>query len=175
MNEQSSRGDARVRKKRRHRKPNRGQFQSKLNEEMKSQILGVLRLGCSRLTAALCVGCCYDTIRRTANRDPKFKKDLVKAEAGFEVFHAKKIHEGDQAWRASGWALERKIPSRYGLRKPGTMSIQDVAGLLREYADVIASEVTNPSTRHRIIRRLQGILIALESQNYEGVLEKCKS
>src|SRR5438132_8482293 len=90
-----------------------------LDAAKKREIVAILSVGCSRVTAARYVGCHPDTIRKTALRDEKFAIQLRQAETTHEILHVKNINAAAKEgryWRGAAWALERGYPQRYGLR-----------------------------------------------------------
>ena len=63
-----------------------------LDAAKKREIVAILSVGCSRVTAARYVGCHPDTIRKTALRDEKFAIQLRQAETTHEILHVKNIN-----------------------------------------------------------------------------------
>jgi len=129
-----------------------------LDKDQKEVVCGLLVIGCSRHTAARYVGCAPDAIRRAALRDPAFFRQLRQAEARVEVTHLRNLHEAaEKNWRVSTWALERLLPNRFASRRPGTLTTEQVAQVIGQFARIIAEEVPVPEYRRAILGRLKEI------------------
>lgn len=137
-----------------------------LDDVKRGEICAILAVGCTRATAARYVGCHVSTIRRTALREPAFRRALRQAESKHEVLHlsyiSKAAKEG-RYWRAAAWALERKYPNRYGQRKPLSITIEQVTQVLSQFADVILEEVPAAADRKRILVRLSALSLSLQA------------
>ena len=104
------------------------------------------------------VGCSPSTIRNTAERDPQFAEQLDKAESRHEVGYLQNIRaasQKEQYWRAAAWALERHYPDRYGPRKAGTISVEQITQLLSQFAEIVVQELPDADDQQRIITRLE--------------------
>lgn len=135
-----------------------------LDDVKRGQICAMLAVGCTRQTAAAFVGCDVSTIRRTALRDEKFAADLRHAEHGLEFLQLKNIQKAsERSWQASAWMLERRFPDTYAKRDPRLVTPQQVARLVAGFAETIATEITSPDDRLRVLARLQDLAAALES------------
>src|SRR5687768_13729973 len=87
-----------------------------LTDEQKSQIRGILSVGCDRQTAVDYVGCSLADIRRAMLEDAAFMADVRRAEAGIELMHMRNVQEAAEKkkeWRASVWWLEQRSPERF--------------------------------------------------------------
>ena len=137
-----------------------------LDEKAQQDILAILRLGCTRAAAAYFVGCAPGTIDRTARRNPRFLSDLRKAESSQEVSLMQRIRDAaalPQHWRAAAWALERKFPDRFGVRRPHTLTIAELRPLIRQFADILIQEVKSHAARRRIRCRMHALLKDMQS------------
>jgi transposase len=131
-----------------------------LDEVKKKEILAILAQGCSRSRAAQYVGCSPSTIRRAALREPQFAAALTRAEAQSELTcltNVRKAGKKEQYWRAAAWVLERRHPEDYALRKPGTVTVQQLIDVLKQVTDILMDETTDPRVRQRIRRRVHAL------------------
>jgi len=121
-----------------------------LDDEKRAQILAILTVGCSQNMAAQYVGCSPETIRRTAERDPKFAKKLREAKGTAELGLVRNIRNAakkEQYWRAAAWALERGFPEKYARRGPDVITVEQIGLLLTRFSAIIIDVVPE---RHRI-------------------------
>ena len=110
----------------------------KLNEQKQKDLLAFLALGCSRRVAAKYVGCSPSTIRRLTLRDEDFGWRLKLAKSRQEVTQLGNIHAaGKDNWRAAAWLLERINPERYGPRRSGTVTPEQISQLMSDFAQVL--------------------------------------
>lgn len=136
-----------------------------LDEIKRREVGAILAMGCSRATAAKYVGCAASTILRTSLRDRAFRDELRRAESSAEVIQLRHIHTaGKKNWRAAAWMLERKFPEQYAQRAPGTVTREQIARLLSEFAGVVIEEVNDPASRRRILERLNGMTRAIPTE-----------
>ena len=101
-----------------------------LTETKKSQILGLLKTGCGKRTAAAAVNCHPQTIANTARRDPEFAKKLALAENAAQLVHLENVNKAGsdvKYWRASAWVLERLNPDQFGWSEPDVVTTGDAA------------------------------------------------
>jgi transposase len=92
-------------------------------------ILGALREGNYRDTAAEGAGISYDTLRNWEKKGALEKKgkyfeffeSIKRAEAEGELLHIRRINRAGEEgnWQADAWKLERKYPAKWG-RKDAT-------------------------------------------------------
>lgn len=123
----------------------------------KREILAILAVGCSRRAAAHYVGCSPATIQNTAARDLEFAAELERAETRTEIDymqHIKQAVRNEQYWRAATWALERRNPQEYGLRRPEVLTIEEIQGLLAQFTEIVVAEVPVSRYRKNILKRL---------------------
>lgn len=136
-----------------------------LDENKRTQILAILGVGCSRLTAASFVGCAVSTIRRTAERDPEFARQLGRAEYNAEINYLKNIRKAankEQYWRAAAWALERKNPRDFARRGPDVITVDQIASLLAQFTEIVVEEVPVARYRKNILRRFAALTANLQ-------------
>ena len=142
-----------------------------LDDGKQREICAILAVGCTRQIAARYVGCHTSTIRRTALRNHEFALALRQAETKHEILHLSHINvaakEG-RYWRAAAWALERKYPGRYGPRRPHMFTIEQVAQVLGQFADVVSEEVPETDCRQRILGRLTDLTAGLQASATKG-------
>ena len=128
-----------------------------LDDLKKHEILAILAVGCSQRTAARYVGCAPSTIRRTAQRDPAFAKELGRVECQSEIANLKNIQKAarqEKYWRAAAWALERKNPEDFARRGPDVISVDQLKQVLAGFAELIVAEVPVAKYRKNILKRL---------------------
>jgi len=129
-----------------------------LDEITKREIVAILTVGGSRLTAAKYVKCTLETIRYNAEQDDEFANQIRKAEATLEVVQLKNIeNSGKRDWRASAWLLERKYPEKFGTRKIADISRRKLAELLNHFTEIIISEVPVMKYRKKILKRFEDL------------------
>jgi hypothetical protein len=115
-----------------------------LDDEKRGLILAILSVGCSQNVAAQYVGCSPSTIQNTADRDPKFAKQLREAKGNAELGLVKNIRSAakkEQYWRAAAWALERCFPEKYARRGPDVITVEQIGLLLTKFTEIIIKEV----------------------------------
>jgi hypothetical protein len=142
-----------------------------LDDGKKRDICTILAVGCTRQIAARYVGCHTSTIRRTALRDEEFALALRQAESKHEILHLSHINTAAKEgryWRAAAWALERKYPGRYGQRRPHMFTIDQIAQVLGQFADVVSEEVPEAEYRQRILARLTDLTAGLQASATKG-------
>ena len=121
------------------------------------EILAILAVGCSRRTAARYVGCSPSTIQNTAEREPEFAAQLEHAETRAEIGYMKQIQQAvhkEPYWRAAAWALERRNPQEYGLRRPEVLTLDEIKQLLAQFTEIVVAEVPVSQYRKNILKRL---------------------
>jgi hypothetical protein len=134
-----------------------------LDETKCQQILTLLKIGCSRRTAALFVGCSTATIRRTALRDPAFAAAINRAEGSVEALYLERIRNAardPKYWRAAAWVLERRNPEDYALRQPDAITPGQLRLFLSQLIQVIVTEIPAASHRKHLIERLKELMHA---------------
>jgi hypothetical protein len=144
-----------------------------LDEIKKREICAILAVGCTRAIAARYVGCHPDTIRNTAGRDAEFAMAIERAESRHEIIHLTHINkaaEEGRYWRAAAWALERKYPDRYAARSPDVITVEQIARVLAQFAEVMLEEVPAGESRQRILTRLNDLSTALRASAAKGAL-----
>lgn len=135
-----------------------------LDEGKQREICAILTMGGTRAVAATYVGCHPNTIRKTALRDEAFAQALEQAESGHEIKQLKYLNDAGKEgrhWRAAAWILEHRYPSRYGRRKAGAFTMEQVTHVLTQFAGVILDEVEAENTRQRILERLGELATSL--------------
>jgi hypothetical protein len=136
-----------------------------LDELKRQQVCAILAVGCSRKVAAKYVGCAADTIRNTALRDPAFHQQLCHAESQYEIVYLQRIQEAAKEgkhWRAAAWVLERRFPDRYGRRRPGTVTVEQITDLLAQFGQILFEEIPDPVDRARALARLSLLTESLQ-------------
>ncbi|MEN6459180.1 MAG: hypothetical protein ABFC63_09640 [Thermoguttaceae bacterium] len=135
-----------------------------LDEAKQREIAAIVSLGCSQATAARYVGCAPSTITRTARRDPAFAERLGRARSNAEMGFVKNIRDAaskEQYWRAAAWALERFFPDEYAQRQPGAITADELAQILRRFAEMIMAQVPVGRYRKSIVKGVESFLQGL--------------
>ena len=135
------------------RMPKRKKFTQKEQDE----VLKLLSAGCSRTTAARCVRRSPTTLRNEILENPEFAEQVVKAEEGTELYYLARIRSAaqkEQYWRAAAWVLERRLPERYGSKKPETLTVEQVQKFMTTCMQIIAEELPDEELRTKILDRL---------------------
>jgi hypothetical protein len=143
-----------------------------LDETKRREIAALLSAGCSQRAAARYVGCARSTIAYTLARDEAFAAMVRKALCNAEVTLIRNIRNAakkEQYWRAAAWMLERAYPERYARRGPDVITVEQIAGLLSHFSQIVAEEVPVARFRQNALRRLEelskkltGKLLAIE-------------
>lgn len=136
-----------------------------LDATKRREICAILAVGGTRAMAARYVGCAVSTIRRTAHRDPQFSQELERSVSHHEMQHLSSIQKaaGDaRYWRAAVWALERRYPDRYGVRRPHVITAATLTAVLDELSRLVAQELTDPAARRRLLGRLRRLLRSIK-------------
>lgn len=138
-----------------------------LDEGKKREIIAIVTVGCAKTVAARYVGCSVTTIRRAMLKDPEFGERVRKAEPNLEITHLKHISVAAtdaRHWRAAAWALERRFPQRYGQRKSHTITREQIRDVLKQFAEIVAHEVTKAADRKRILARIRALVRRLKAE-----------
>ena len=129
----------------------------RLTPKERSEVLAILSAGCSRATAARYVRCTPYLLRREIVENAKFAGQVAKAEEGIELFYLSRIRSAaqkEQYWRAAAWVLERRLPDRYGTRKPEILTAEQVQKFMTSCLQIIADELPDDELREKILNRL---------------------
>ena len=133
----------------------------RLTPKERSEVLAILSAGCSRAAAARCVQCTPYLLRREIVENANFAGQVAKAEEGIELFYLSRIRNAaqkEQYWRAAAWVLERRLPDRYGAKKPESLTAEKVQKFMTSCLQIIADELPNDELRTKILNRLMGEL-----------------
>ena len=123
----------------------------------RNEVLAILSAGCSRAAAARCVRCTPHILRREIIENVKFAEQVAKAEEGIELFYLSRIRSAaskEQYWRAAAWVLERRLPDRYGTKKPENLTVEKVQTFMTSCLQIIADELPDDELRTKILNRL---------------------
>lgn len=138
-----------------------------LNAAQRNEILDLLKRGCSRRSVARRIGCSPNTITRTADRDPDFARQLASAESDLELrFHdsINNAAESGRYWRAAAWSLERRFPDLFAPRSPDVVTVQQIATLIANIAQIIEEEIPAPTLRKNVLKRLDSMTSSLRNE-----------
>jgi hypothetical protein len=138
-----------------------------LDEAQRGEIIAVVTVTGSRGKAAEYVGCTVGTIDAAARRDADFGLRLQKAELGPVITNWKNINAAAKDvryWRAAAWALEHLYPEDYALRRPRSMSAEQIRRALTEFAGAIVDDIADETVRAQIIDRLDKLAHELAAE-----------
>jgi hypothetical protein len=123
----------------------------------RDEVLAILSAGCSRAAAARCICRTPYILRREIADNPQFAEQVAKAEEGVELFYLSRIRSAaqkEQHWRAAAWVLERRLPDRYGIKKPESLTAEKVQKFMTTCIQIIADELPDNELREKILNRL---------------------
>jgi len=129
----------------------------RLTPKERREVLTILSAGCSRAAAARCVRCTPYMLRQEILANAKFAEQVAKAEESVELFYLSRIRSAslkEQYWRAAAWALERRLPDRYGAKKPESLTVEKAQQFMTSCLEIIANELPNDEQRTKIFHRL---------------------
>jgi hypothetical protein len=127
-------------------------------------LLGVMRLGCPRTTAAKCVGMEGEQLEELLRSDESLRREVLKAEAAAEVRYMGNVHKAAQDeknWRSSVWWLEQRGLS---IVDEGDVDLgypEAVLTALDRFAELIIAEIPDVMRRQLLLTKL--LHIAAES------------
>jgi len=136
-----------------------------LSPKERNEFLALLSAGYARTTAARYIHRAPTTIRENIVEDPKFAQQVARAEEGSEVFYLSCIRKAalkEQYWRAAAWVLERRLPNRYGVQKPETLTAERVQKFMTTCIEIIVNKLPNDEQRKNIFNRLTKELAGLD-------------
>ena len=129
----------------------------KLAPKERQEILTLLSAGYSQTTAAKYIHRAPATLQHDILAHPQFAAQIAKAKEGSEVFYLSCIRRAalkEQYWRAAAWVLERRLPERYGAKKPETLTKEHVQKFMATCMQIIAEELPDKEQREKILHRL---------------------
>jgi hypothetical protein len=135
-----------------------------LTQKQRDDVIAILSVGCSRAAAARSVRCSPHKLHREILKDFQFAEQIAKAEEGIELFYLSRIRSAAQEkqhWRAAAWALERRLPDRYGAKKPETFTAEQVQKFMTMCLQILTEELPNDEQRKKILDQLSQKLDAL--------------
>jgi hypothetical protein len=131
-----------------------------LDEVKRREVLAILSVGCSQTMAARYVGCSRSTIRREAERDPKFAEKLSQAICNAELGLVKNIRNAakqEKYWRAAAWALERRFPERYARRGPDGITSDQLEQILTRLAERVTQLLPASEYRKQVVKDAEAL------------------
>lgn len=115
-----------------------------LNPERCRDLVAYVTAGLRLEHAARYVGCSVRTVRREAEVNDQFRRDLAAAELSVRSDPEKLMSRAAGSyWRAAAWMLERRDPHRFGRRRPdacGPQELEEICTTLIETALAAASD-----------------------------------
>ena len=129
----------------------------RLTPKERNEILAILSAGCSRAAATRSVRCTPYLFRRELLENSQFAEQVAKAEEGIELFYLSRIRSAaqkEQHWRAAAWVLERRLPNRYGVKKPECLTAEHVQKFMAACLQILAEEMPDKEQREKILNRL---------------------
>ncbi|MBX3435634.1 MAG: hypothetical protein KF847_20140 [Pirellulales bacterium] len=126
------------------------------DEEQRRAVCALVSLGAGVDAAARHVGCSTWTIRREAQRDETFARQLQEAETAAALMPLRMIRRAaENHWRAAAWLLERMCPERFAPRRPDAVAPGELKALLDKTAAILADECYDEAQRTRVVERLR--------------------
>ena len=122
------------------------------------RILGVLKVGGDRETAAHIVGRTIGDLRHQLAEDSQFAARVRRAEAAAEITHMSNVYHAareKEDWRASVWWLEHRDPDRFVRRSPNTLTTKQLATFMDAVANVLQQEIHDTEDRERVVQRIR--------------------
>lgn len=132
-----------------------------LTRKQKDEILAIITIGGSRQTAARYAGCTPGQIQSCARSDTEFATQLRHAQEQAEITSLRHLSEAakqERYWKAAAWILERKNPEEFRLRPPNVLTPAQLRGVVVKLAEMITSEVKSPTSRKRILAKIEELL-----------------
>ncbi len=129
-------------------------------EKKQREILALLSMGCSRMTAARYVNCTQKAIDELAQNNPDFAEKLRRAEANLEIESIKNMFNAatqEKNWRASAWVLERKSPQEFLKKKPDVIPAGLLDTLLNRIVTLLIEECPAAVQRKGLLKKLDVI------------------
>jgi hypothetical protein len=133
----------------------------RLNETELCEICAYVSGGLGLEEAAEYVRCSVNTIRREANRNPEFEKDLHDAMLRAQLHPLRAMQKAVAThWRAAAWMLERMFPERFGRPDPGSFGAREARELLAEILSIFRAEledhlIPRPDIYSKIEKRIE--------------------
>jgi len=127
-------------------------------------LLGVMRLGCPRTTAAKCVGMEGEQLEELLRSDESLRQEVLRAEAAAEIRHMGNVHKAAQDeknWRSSVWWLEQRGLSIVDEGEIDLGYPEAVLTALDRFAELIIAEIPDVMRRQLLLTKL--LHIAAES------------
>lgn len=135
--------------------------------ELRQQITSLISAGCTLRTAARMLDLPPAMLRRAVERHEEFRREVLSAEARFEVRQLQRLDDAAQDkknWRVAMWLLERRLPDRYGRSRPLTVKRRQLEPLTRALARAVADIVDDPDQRASLLQRLKGAVRDLATE-----------
>jgi hypothetical protein len=130
-----------------------------LDDVKRREIVALITAGFSIDRAARYVGCAASTIRRESIRNQQFQSDMRRASLSAELSPLQAVREaGRKYWRAAAWLLERMDPQRFGKQDVRCFKPEQLEATVDVFSRIIASEVSSPQERLRIVQKVEVLL-----------------
>lgn len=116
------------------------------------EVCTLVAAGCGVDGAARHIGCIPKTIRREANRNPKFGTALRQAIKTAELNPLNAVQAAaSRHWRAAAWLLERTNPKQFARQNPEAIPIEN----FQAFVDELGSEIVGcVQSRHEYLQLL---------------------
>ncbi|MCA9237029.1 MAG: hypothetical protein KDA44_16260 [Planctomycetales bacterium] len=126
------------------------------DDEKRRLVCAMISVGAGIEAAARHAGCSTWTIRREAQRDEAFGRQLQQAETTAELTPLRMVRRAAEThWRAAAWLLERMCPERFARRAADSVAPDEVKSLLDKAASILVDECYDQSQQQRVVGRLQ--------------------
>lgn len=116
----------------------------------------MISVGAGIEAAARHVGCSTWTIRREAQRDEAFARQLQEAETACQLAPLRMVRQAAETqWRAAAWLLERTCPERFARRSADAVTPGELEDLLEKTASILVDECYDQPHRQHVVQRLR--------------------
>ncbi|MBX9788607.1 MAG: hypothetical protein K2Y37_06800 [Pirellulales bacterium] len=128
---------------------------SPLDAGQRSEILGLISLGCSQVVAARVANCSLADVQQAFEQDPDLFKELAAAASELETRALKAIEDAwGKNWRAACWLLERRFPERYARRPPDTIPVEEARKFLTDVSALVEEHLPDDPAREQLLTAL---------------------
>jgi hypothetical protein len=140
-----------------------------LNDDKKNTVCSLIAEGVSVRQAAKFVGCDSSSIRREADRNAGFRRQLAKAKSEATIHPLQTLHQAAKAdWRAALKLMELLEPERFGRQSANVASKRDVNHFVGHVVEAIEKIVSNAWEREHLFEVVLAAMSASVRQCWEG-------
>lgn len=125
-----------------------------------AKVCDLVRVGCSRESAAKYAGLTLEQLEAEILRDEEFAKALLRAEGAAVLAYMGNIRKAasdEKNWRSSAWWLEQQARIDKLSGPDRSKFTEAVLGTLELFAELIVAEVTDWQRRNALLVKLMNI------------------